>query len=135
MSFAMMKSLVLAGMLLAPATGFAEVFDHNGSEVRVDRERGVIVYQQPKRAIADVVQPGTVLFRGKVGYSGAVTGVAYAFKKGCPPAEYPVSGRFNTENSAFVVRGAGPVREGCEVVGYSQKSPHASLRFVSMMSP
>lgn len=135
MTFAMMTRFVLAGMMLAPAAGFAQVYDHNGSDVRVEPELGLIVYEQPKRSIADVVKPGTVLFRGKVGYSGSVSGTAYAFKKGCPPAEYPVTGRFDADNSAFVVRGAGPVREGCEVVGYSQKSPHSSLRFVSKMSP
>ena len=110
-------------------------FLHNGSEVRVDPDKGVIVYVEPKASIADVVKPGAVLFRGRVGYSGSVSGTAYAFKKGCPAAAYTVQGAFSRDNGSFVVRGAGPVREGCAVKSLSPSSPHATLTFKSMMSP
>ncbi len=120
---------------IAPDSVSGSSFDHNGSQMRVDPNLGVIIYEEPKASIADVVKPGAVLFRGKVGYAGAVSGTAYAFKKGCPPAPYAVKGSFNRDNSAFTVRGPGPVRDGCAVTRLSPSSPHATLTFRSLMSP
>ena len=107
--------------------------DHNGSvmEIRDDR----ILYAEPKASLRGVVKPGTVLVEGK--WSGdRFSGTAYAFKKGCPPAPYAVSGA-KVERPGqldLVLRGDGPIRKGCNVVGHSERSPHARLVFEKIMS-
>jgi hypothetical protein len=111
-------------------------YDHNGSVMWTALTDGLIVYAEPKASIRDVVKPGSVLFRGKPFMQGArLHGTAYAFKKGCAPAPYAVRGGYSRDNATITLRGAGPIRQGCEVVGYSEKSPHAVLKFTSMMSP
>lgn len=111
-------------------------YDHNGSVMWTALNEGLIVYAEPKVSVRDVVKPGSVLFRGKPFLQGGrLEGTAYAFKKGCPPAPYAVRGSYSRDNATITLRGAGPVRQGCEVVGYSEKSPHAVLKFVSMMNP
>ena len=111
-------------------------YDHNGSVMWTALADGLIVYAEPKASIRDVVKPGSVLFRGKPFLQGArLHGTAYAFKKGCAPAPYAVRGGYSRDNATITLRGAGPIRQGCEVVGYSEKSPHAVLKFTSMMSP
>ncbi|MNE77864.1 hypothetical protein D3C80_1742180 [compost metagenome] len=57
-----------------------------------------------------------------------LSGVAYTYKKGCEPAPYLVSGHFNG-SAKLTLQGKAPVREGCTVVGYSNKSPNAKLVF------
>lgn len=107
--------------------------DHNGSvmEIRDDR----ILYAEPKASLRGVVKPGTVLVEGK--WAGErFAGTARAFKKGCPPAPYAVSGA-KVEGPGqldVVLKGAGPIRKGCEVIGYSERSPHARLVFERIMS-
>lgn len=107
--------------------------DHNGSVVELTDDR--IVYSQPKASLRGVVKPGTVLVEGK--WNGdRFSGTAYAFKKGCPPAPYAVSGA-KVERPGqldLVLRGAGPIRKGCEVVGHSERSPHSRLVFEKIMS-
>ncbi|GGF80488.1 hypothetical protein GCM10007301_45750 [Azorhizobium oxalatiphilum] len=111
-------------------------YDHNGSTVMVHPENGLIIYQSPKPSMEDVAPEGTVLFRGPVfSYSGAISGTAYAFKKGCAPAPYAVSGGYSADNATITLRGASPAWKGCDVVGYRKDSPNAVLRFKSMMSP
>ncbi|WP_156368896.1 hypothetical protein [Methylobacterium sp. Leaf100] len=102
---------------------------HNGSMVFADPEKGLIVYHEPKASIRDVVPHGTVLFRGRLDVNRPVVGTAYAFKAGCPPAPYPVTGTYSDHAYTLKLRGAGPIRRGCEVVGYSDRSPHATLLF------
>lgn len=102
---------------------------HNGSEVMIDPETGIVAYSDPKASLRPVVKVGTVLFRGTLWPENAVKGTAYAFKEGCPPAPYPVRGRYSDHAYRLTLRGPGPVREGCEVVGYSDSSPHAVLNF------
>lgn len=110
-------------------------YDHNGSQVTVVPESGLIAYSEPKAALRDVARRGIIIFRGKpFGYSGKIVGTAYAFKRGCPSAPYAVSGGYSPDNITIVLRGAAPVRKGCEVTGYSVRSPHAVLRFKSLMS-
>ena len=107
--------------------------DHNGSVMEIRDER--ILYAEPKASLRGVVKPGTVLVEGK--WSGdRFSGTAYAFKKGCPPAPYAVSGAKVEKPGQLdlVLLGAGPVRKGCEVVGYSERSPHARLVFERIMS-
>ena len=111
-------------------------YDHNGSVMWTALSDGLIVYAEPKAAVRDVVKPGSVLFRGKpFQQGGRLEGTAYAFKKGCAPAPYAVRGSYSRDNATITLRGAGPVRQGCDVVGYSERSPHAVLKFTSMMSP
>lgn len=110
-------------------------WDHNGSEVTVDPDTGVIAYRVPKASIRSVVGEGTVVFRGHLRSERRVQGVAYAFKDGCAPAPYQVSGFFSRDGGTLTLRGLGPIREGCDVVAYSERSPHAALKFVSQMSP
>lgn len=110
-------------------------YDHNGSQVTIAPESGLIAYSEPKASLRDVARTGTVIFSGEpFGYSGKIVGTAYAFKRGCPPAPYAVSGGYSPDNTTIELRGAAPIRKGCEVTGYSVRSPHAVLRFKSLMS-
>ena len=77
-------------------------------------------------SLARSIRPETVLFRGWIIWGGQIRGVAYTFKKGCPPAPYLVSGN-NDDIMRFIVEGAAPVRKGCKVVGYTKKSGNAHL--------
>lgn len=115
-------------------------YDHNGSEVIIDAERGVIAYSKPKASIRGTVRPGTVLFRGapwKVGDTDTVIrGKARVFKKGCEPAQYDVRGLYD-ENGGWqelVLEGASPIRSksSCDVMGATINSPNARLRFTSL---
>lgn len=107
---------------------------HNGSEVMIDPETGIVAYSQPKPSLRPVAKTGTVLFRGTLWPENAVQGTAYAFKEGCPPAPYPVRGRYSEHAYRLTLRGPGPVRKGCEVVGYSDSSPHAVLNFKYLLN-
>lgn len=110
-------------------------YDHNGSQVTIIPETGLIAYSEPKASLRDVARTGTVIFRGEpFGYGGKIVGTAYAFKRGCPPAAYAVSGGYSPDNTTIVLRGAAPIRKGCEVTGYSVRSPHTVLTFKSLMS-
>ncbi|GJE59041.1 hypothetical protein [Methylobacterium trifolii] len=126
---------VAFGEQAPPESGSQNLWDHNGSEVWLDPGTGVISYEAAKPAMRAVVRRGSVLFRGRLGADRAVQGTAYAFKEGCPPAPYPVRGAYSRDGGTLVLRGLGPVREGCTVVAYTERSPHATLRFVSLMSP
>lgn len=105
---------------------------HNGSTVELTDTR--IVYSFPKASLKGVVTPGTVLVEGE--WDGErFAGIAYAFKRGCPPAPYAVSGAkvLRPGQLDLVLRGAGPLRKGCEVVGHSDRSPHSRLVFERIM--
>ncbi len=106
-----------------------EPFIHNGSRVRVYEKAGLIVYQQPRRSIADAIKSGDVLFRGQITERGIV-GTAYVFKTGCEPIPYTVSGDgYNLVH--FVLRGTAPVRDknSYAVVGASSASKNSTLSF------
>jgi hypothetical protein len=123
--------------LVDPSEVNGSVYDHNGSMMRIDVEKGIIVYEEPRSALANVAQPGTVLFRGKIGYPRPglkITGTAYAFKQGCTPAAYPVTGRYSADNSEIILTGAGPTWNGCSYA-LTSRSKHSTLRFKSMISP
>lgn len=105
---------------------------HNGSIVMADPGTGVIAYLEPKASLRPSVEVGTVLFRGSLHPDRPVRGTAYAYKAGCPAAPYPVTGAYSGPDT-LTLRGAGPVRQGCEVVGYSDRSPHAVLRFTYLL--
>lgn len=106
---------------------------HNGSMVMIDPEAGIIAYRDPRASLRPAVSVGSVLFRGSLKPGGGAHGTAYAFKQGCPPAPYPVRGRYSDHDYTLTLRGAGPVRRGCEVIGYSAQSPHASLLFTYLL--
>lgn len=102
----------------------ANIYDHNGSAVRVDPRSGIISYDYPKRSIAGTVRPGTVLFQANAPWNpdddnAVVSGMAYVFKKGCAPAPYVVQGHHQGWHT-LVLMGAAPVREkhGCRIVDY-----------------
>ncbi len=109
-------------------TLFGEYMGHNRSTVFHHEKHHVIVYAEPKPSIAATIKPDTVLFRGWHVPNEWLSGVAYTFKKGCDPAPYLVSGHYQG-GLKLTLTGKAPVREGCKVIGYSDKSPNASLVF------
>lgn len=142
---ALATGTVLAGPKIGPAGPVAKValqaapapkageisgrpWMHNGSTMVLDWDEGTLVYNIPKPSIRSVVRPGTVLFRGSLA-PGRIVGTAYAFKDGCAPAPYPVRGTYSDGGYTLTLRGMGPVRSGCDVVSYSERSPHAVLKF------
>lgn len=83
------------------------VYDHRGSEMLIDHERGLIVYSVPKPSLAGIFVPGQVLFRGTIPEDGrSVEGEAHVFRKGCSPAPYRVTGAFadKAERPTLVLR-------------------------------
>ena len=112
------------------------LFDHNGSDVRIDPAKGTIVYERPKSSIAKAVSPGTLLFKAENAWDPykdgqTVRGTAFAFKKGCEPAPYSVVGRQQGWHT-LVLKGAAPVREkgGCKVTSYAMNG-NSVLKFTS----
>ena len=105
---------------------YGEAMGHNGSVMFFHQKQDIIVYLQPKASIAASTPPNTVLFRGWSVPNEGISGIAYTYKKGCPPAPYRVDG-YDNQGLQLTLRGAAPVRKGCEVVGYSDKSPNAKL--------
>ncbi|WP_421522177.1 hypothetical protein [Ochrobactrum quorumnocens] len=101
---------------------------HNGSSMKIDTDKGFIVYLEPKHKS---IEPRTLLFRGSIVRDGPVSGMAFTFKKGCEPAPYYVDGYWDENSGEIVLRGPSPVRSktGCEVTGYTSKSPNATLKF------
>jgi hypothetical protein len=114
---------------------------HNGSEIAQYEIAGSssgrplyeLAYNKPKASIRSVVRPGAILFRGDLA-DGRISGTAYAFKDGCEPAPYPVKGRYSNHMYTLTLVGAGPVRKGCQVVSYSDLSPHSILKFSYLLN-
>lgn len=104
-----------------------EVAGHNGSGMMIDYDMGTISYSAPKESLDGVVPVGALLFRGTIIMNGPVEGMAFTFRKGCEPAPYHVEGYFPSDSDKLVLTGRSPVREGCEVVGYTERSPNARL--------
>lgn len=112
-------------------------YDHNGSIVLVDAEKGLIVYDKPKKSIAGTIKPGTVLFRGAPWKDGdpdtVIKGTAYVFKKDCPAAAYDVRGLYHHAFgiSQFTLEGGAPVRSktSCDIVGHSTTNGNSKLKF------
>ena len=107
---------------------------HNGSSMSITKSGPNlrIVYDSPRTGIRNQgVRRGTVLFRGQM-HGNRIRGTAYTFKRGCQPASYNVSGRHFINEGGYgtiVLSGAAPIREGCEVVGYTRNSSNARLEF------
>jgi Lytic transglycolase len=110
----------------------ASLYEHNGSVIGwsvLPSGEITATYDRPRPGLRGAgVQEGTVLFKG-YDKDGRIVGIAYAFKQGCTPAPYDVTGHEKGER--IVLRGAGPVwaPAGCRLVGYSIDSPHAELVF------
>jgi hypothetical protein len=106
---------------------YGEHLGHNGSVMFNHQRQHIIVYAEPKPSLAATVKDGTVLARGWEVPNEWFSGVAYTYKKGCDPAPYLVSGHYQGGN--LTLSGKAPVRDGCRIVGYSEKSPNAKLTF------
>ncbi|CAN7680580.1 hypothetical protein LJR235_005374 [Pararhizobium sp. LjRoot235] len=108
------------------------VLNHNGSAMRVLPHEGKILYLEPRKGLSPAIKSGQVLFEGRPWTSGgAFSGMAYTFRKGCPPAPYRVEAFYEGSVETLTLRGAAPVREnkGCKVVGYTLESDNATLQF------
>lgn len=116
------------------------IFDHSGSEVAIDQDRGVIVYINPKPSLRGVVRPGQVLFRGTIPANGGTAkGTAFVFRKGCRPAAYSVTGAFSqdADRPTLLLTGDAPRRakSGCEIVAHDHGGPNSRLEFTFLVSP
>jgi len=109
-------------------------FDHNGSRMDVDYERGAITYRSVKPSLRGFIKPGFVVFAGEIEKGGAVKGTAYIFRKNCEPAPYAVTGRYEASLPGYVLSGAAPIREkgACRVTGYSIEGGNTRLEFVDL---
>ncbi|MCJ9749845.1 hypothetical protein MOV61_03835 [Neorhizobium sp. BETTINA12A] len=106
---------------------YGEHIGHNKSVMFNHQRQHIIVYAEPKQSLAGTVTEDTVLVRGWEVPNEWFSGIAYTYKKGCAPAPYLVSGHYQGGNLTLL--GRAPVREGCNVVGYSDKGPNARLVF------
>lgn len=135
-------ALCLGALFLATAPAAAqtnlgpgpdtEFFDHNGSTIIAQYKFGNLRYMKVKPSLRGLVDEGMAAFSGRIEWRGEVDGTAYVFKKGCPFAHYNVKGRYDASIPGYVMTGAYPVRakNGCEIVGYSNKGANARLVFV-----
>jgi hypothetical protein len=102
------------------ASDHIEYYNHNGSVMKMvwDEEIGEffdMFYHRPRAGLN--VKRGTHFMSGSYPASGQVSASVKVFKRGCPPAEYEVSGRFDDAGNLHL-SGAAPIRKGCTVVGY-----------------
>jgi hypothetical protein len=113
----------------APETEF---FDHNGSTIVAQYRYGNLRYMTVKPSLRSIVQQGMAAFSGEIEWRGKVHGTAYVFKKGCPFGPYEVNGGYDPSIPGYVMTGSYPVRtkNGCDIVGYSNKGANARLVFV-----
>lgn len=116
------------------------IWDHGGSEVAIDHDRGLIVYVRPKPSLQGVIRPGQVLYRGTIpANGGSASGTAFVFRKGCLPAGYSVSGAFShdADRPTLLLTGHAPRRakSGCEIVAHDHGGPNSRLEFTFLVSP
>ncbi len=126
-------SLLWGGVAIADQPDL-EWFDHNGSQMTVEYKYDAIRYAFPKASLRGIIDRNQVVFTGSIQYRGSAEGTGYVYKRGCPWAEYPVSGRYDPDIPGFALTGQAPIREkrGCKVIGYTAKSPNARLVFVDI---
>jgi hypothetical protein len=126
--------VVTSTALLAPTSASAEIFDHNGSLIIVNYDHNDIRYDTPSDRMGGLVRPGDPVFTGRIQRRGTIEGTAYVYKKGCSFIFYKTSGRYDPALPGYVMTGAAPVRarKGCDVIGYSIKSPNARLLYVDI---
>jgi hypothetical protein len=83
------------GQLASASDGQSVLFEHNGSQVRLDVRAGAAImrYVEPRPALfAAGFDRNTLLFEGRLGADGSLQGLAYTYAAGCAPASYPVNG-------------------------------------------
>lgn len=95
------------------------------SLLNVDYEKGTITYSATSDEMSDLVPENGLLFRGAVVKGEGARGMAFSYAKGCDPVPYKVEGYHY--NGGLELTGAAPVRNGCEVTGYSEDAPGAKL--------
>ncbi|MEE9590378.1 MAG: hypothetical protein V3V97_20425 [Hyphomicrobiaceae bacterium] len=106
---------------------------HNGSRVTITKTHGRVVvrYKEPRPFLRRLgVHSGTLLFKGRL-RDGIVSGNARTFRRNCPAAPYWVSGRMNTTQDEFILKGRAPIRSpfSCRVIGTTEFGKMARLRF------
>jgi ferredoxin-thioredoxin reductase catalytic subunit len=116
------------------STTASKRFWHNGSIVEATfyADHAISIrYAEPKDSLPANMR-GAVLFEGRIGRDGGLTGIAYTFKTGCPPAPYSVTGISRPTNIALT--GASPVRDpySCAITGRTYRSPNARLSFIDL---
>lgn len=137
-----MMSIAALGLLF-PATAQAEMtgsmfMGHHGSTIQEfsDASSDKIEYRYSSVRPGLPVKEGDVLFRGTKadtkktsGPAYVLKGLAYVFKRGCPPVVYAVTGE--QTNARVVLRGAAPHHEGhsCKVARYDSNGKNAILIF------
>ncbi len=122
---------VLSVAAVPAGAGERILYEHNGSTVAWFVDRGEIeaTYAVPRPGLAEAgIRAGDILFKGGL-ENGRIIGRAFAFKAGCPPAGYEVSGE--QVGDRIVLKGYGPHRaaSSCTVVSYTVDSPHSRLVF------
>jgi uncharacterized protein YecT (DUF1311 family) len=103
---------------------------HNGSGLQIFNGRHDHVefrYTSVRPGLS--AREGEVLFRGVMSEGGRITGTAFVFKQGCPPAPYDVSGMQTARR--IVLRGPAPVHEpsSCDIATYDDSVASARLEF------
>lgn len=125
-------SVVQVGNVHAQTTtspSLSGTWDHNGSRMKVEQSgmgEVFIYYEEPRAGLRETISPGTKLLEGRIS-GGRISGTAYVFKRGCPPAAYPVEGSAGEET--LTLNGPTPVWRGCQVVGHRPDGAHSRLQF------
>lgn len=104
-------------------------WEHNGSRMKVEQSgmgEVFIYYEEPRAGLRESISPGTKLLEGRIS-GGRISGTAYVFKRGCPPAAYPVEG--SADEETLTLNGPTPVWRGCQVVGHRPDGAHSRLQF------
>lgn len=95
---------------------------HNGSVMRLqgDGPNRSFEYVRPRTQLRNEgVEPGTVLFKGKLGSDGSYSGTAFRFSRQCGAIGYSVEGNVDADGS-LTLMGRVPQRDRtCAIVGYS----------------
>ena len=91
-----------------------EAYVHNGSYVNVSPTRGLVTYREPSASMRSLVRKNEVVFAGIIGVRRS-SGIAYLFKRGCPPLGFYVEGTGQRSGEDMVLKGDAPVRlsKGC----------------------
>lgn len=133
-----LRMLLLSLCLALPLGAQAQTwrYDHNGSVMEI-RQAGAevqISYLEPRQGLRDQgVQPGTLLFTGRLDRNGYLEGMARVFRRGCGVIDYFVYGDF-AGGRPLHLSGAAPIlaRQGCQIVDNSHEVANANLRFTPL---
>lgn len=119
-----------------PVVAQESAWNHKGSLMKLARsgDEVMIKFLDPKHTLLKQgVQRGTVLFQGTLAADNSLKGSAFAFRQGCDPAKYNVSGRFDPKSllESFEIEGAPPAwpESGCDIKAGSPSVSSAKLVF------